>query len=189
MLQPFIPIARQALSDPREAATTLMSMGVPRDALWPAFGLFVVLSAFLGSASQLISPAPQGLAMSPVLFAIVSGLAGAVSVFAIWRIGRAMEGTGSFQETLLLMVFLQGILFAGQLLELFLLLALPPLSGFFSIALVVFAFWLNINFVAALHGFTSLWRAFGCLLLASAGVALALIFLLTLFGVQQTGPV
>ncbi len=182
MWQPFLPVARQAINEPREAASTLMSMGVPREALWPAFFLFVVLSALLGSATEMLRPTVQGIPLTPFPFAFISGVAGAASVFAIWKVGQAMEGTGSFEETLLLMVFLQGILFIGQLIEFVLFIVAPPLSSLFSIALIVFAFWLNLNFIAALHGFTSLLRAFGCLIMASAGVALVLIVLLTVFG-------
>ena len=185
MWQPFFPVARQAINEPREAASTLMSMGVPREALWPAFLLFVVLSALLGSATELMRPTIQGAPLSPFTFAMISAIAGAASVFAIWKVGQAMEGNGSFEETLLLMVFLQGILFIGQLIEFALFIVAPPLSSLFSFALIVFAFWLNLNFIAALHGFNSLLRAFGCLIMASAGVALVLIVLLTLFGLPM----
>ena len=185
MWQPFLPIAKQALTDPREAATTLMSMGVPREALWPAFGLFVVLSALLGASSEMLRPPVQGIALAPLPFAGVSAIAGAASVFAIWKVGEAMEGTGSFQETLLLMVFLQGILFIGQIIEFVVWIIAPPIASLMSVALLVLAFWLNLNFIAALHGFPSLLRAFGCLLLASAGVALVLIVALTVFGISM----
>ncbi len=185
MWQPFLPIARQAINEPREAATTLMSMGVPREALWPAFFLFVILSALLGSASEMLRPTVEGMPITPLPFAVISGLGGAASVFAIWKVGQAMEGTGSFEEALLLMVFLQGILFIGQLIEFALFVVAPPLSSLFSVALIVFAFWLNLNFIAALHGFSSLLRAFGCLIMASAGVAVVLIVLMTLFGIPM----
>lgn len=187
MWRPFLPLARQAVFEPREAASAVLSIGVPSAALWPAFALFVILSSILVSVSELLSPSPNGILFTPVPFAIVSGFAGAASVFAIWRVGRAMDGTGSLNETLLLMVFLQGILLIGQLAEFVLFLVAPPLSWLVSMALLVLAFWLNLNFIAVLHGFSSLMRAFGCLLLASAAVALALIFGSALFGVSIVG--
>ena len=183
MWQPFLPLARQAIAEPREAATTLLSMGVPNAALWPAFGLFVVLSAMLGSVSEMLRPSIQGLTIMPLPFTAVSAVAGAASVFAIWKVGQAMDGKGSFYETLLLMVFLQGILFIGQLAEFALFVIAPPISSLLSFALLLLAFWLNLNFIAALHGFSSLMRAFGCLLLASAGVAVVLLCAMTLFGI------
>ena len=89
----------------------------------------------------------------------------------------------NLDEALLLTVFLQAILFTGQLIELGLLILLPPIAGLFSVALIVVAFWLNINFIATLHGFSSLWRAFGVLVIATVAVALVLVFLMTLTGI------
>lgn len=184
MLSVFLNLGRQALSEPREAAATLLSMGVPREAYWPAFFLLVVLSVLLNEVLSLISPAPPlAPTIPPIVMGLITAVISAVSIWAVWKVGQAMGGTGTFNETLLLTVFLQGILFAGQLVELALLLAMPVLAGLFSLALVLFALWLNINFIATLHGFTSLWRAFGVLIMATLGVALALVFLMTLTGI------
>ena len=184
MLSVFLNLGRQALSEPREAAATLLSMGVPREAYWPAFFLLVVLSVLLNEVLSLISPAPPlAPTIPPIVMGLITAVISAVSIWAVWKVGQAMGGTGTFNETLLLTVFLQGILFAGQLVELVLLLAMPVLAGLFSLALVLFALWLNINFIATLHGFTSLWRAFGVLIMATLGVALALVFLMTLTGI------
>lgn len=184
MMSAFISLGRQALSEPREAASTLLSMGVPREAYWPAFFLLVVLSVLLNEIASLFSPAPPlAMVMPPVIMGMLTALISAISIWAVWKVGQAMGGTGTFNETLLLTIFLQAILFAGQLVELVLMLAMPVLAGLFSLALVIFAMWLNINFIATLHGFSSLWRAFGVLIMATLGVALVLIFLMTLTGI------
>ena len=184
MLNIFFPVVAQALREPREAASTLMAMGVPHAALWPAFGALVALSVILSFVTGGVDQSANEAALGPLMLAISSAVAGAASVFLVWKIGVAMDGKGSFEETLLLTVFLQGVIFAGQLVEFVLFLFMPPLSGVFSIALIVLTFWINLNFIAALHGFPSLWRAFGVLLFASLGVALILIFLMSLAGVQ-----
>ena len=184
MLKTFVPVAAQALREPREAASTLMSMGVPTAALWPAFGALVCLSVILSYLSGGIEPVPDQASLSPLVLAFSSAIAGAASVFLVWKVGAAMDGTGRFEEALLLTVFLQGLIFAGQLVEFLLLFLLPTLAGLLSIAIIVLTFWINLNFIAALHGFSSLWKSFGVLLLASLGVALILIFLMSLLGVQ-----
>ena len=184
MLQLFVPLARQAVTEPREAASTLLSMGIPKAAYWPAFFALVALSVILAETVALVAPpAPTVVMPGPLLMAALTALISAISVWAVWRVGRAAGGTGSFDEALLLTVFLQAILLAGQVVEFLLLLILPPLSGLFGIALIVLAFWLNINFIATLHGFSSLWRAFGVLVIATMGVALVLVFLMTLTGI------
>ena len=184
MLNLFLPVGRQALTEPREAAATILSMGIPREAYWPAFFLLVVLSVLLNEVMTLVSPIASDIpTMSPGVMGLLTALISAVSIWAVWKVGQTAGGTGSFEETLLLTVFLQSILFAGQLVELVLLLVVPVLAGLFSVGLVVFAFWLNINFIATLHGFASLWKAFGVLMMATLGVALVLIFLMTLTGI------
>ena len=184
MLNIFVPVARQALNDPREAAGTLLAMGVPRDALWPAFFLLITLSVIGMAIISAVSP-PTPVAPvppPPVILALITAIISGVSVWLVWKVGQAMGGTGRFDEALLLTVFLQAIIFAGQVVEFMLLLFLPLLAGLFSIAMIGFAIWLNVNFIATLHGFTSLWRALGCVLLASLGAALVFFFLMTLTG-------
>ena len=184
MLSAFLSLGRQALSEPREAASTLLSMGVPREAHWPAFFLLVILSVLLNEIVTLMSPVePLAFVLPPAVMVLLTALISAVSIWAVWKVGQSMGGRGTFEETLLLTIFLQAILFAGQLVELGLMVVMPVLAGLFSIALIVFAFWLNINFIATLHGFASLWRAFAVLMLATLGVALVLVFLMTLTGI------
>ena len=184
MLNVFLPVAAQAIREPREAASTLMSMGVPPAALWPAFGSLVCLTVIITFLSGGQEAGAGSAMVGPLSLAFTSAIAGAASIFLVWKIGGAMDGTGSFEETLLLTVFLQAIVFAGQLIELVLFLFFTPLAGMFSIGMIVLTFWINLNFIAALHGFASLWRAFGVLVFASLGVALILVFVMSLLGVQ-----
>ncbi|MBT8460098.1 MAG: hypothetical protein KJN60_10545 [Boseongicola sp.] len=184
MLKTFVPVAAQAIREPREAASTLMSMGIPSAALWPAFGALVCLSVILSFLSGGFEQVPDQVTLSPLVLAFSSAVAGAASVFLVWKIGSAMDGTGKFEEALLLTVFLQGLIFAGQIVEFLLFFFVPTLSGLFSIGVIILTFWINLNFIAALHGFASLWKSFGVLLLASLGVAMILIFLMSLLGVQ-----
>ena len=188
MLNVFIPLVSQALREPREAANTVVSMGIPRDALWPGFALMVVPSTLISYAGG----GPQTVAgeqlMGPILFTIASGLGGAVSVFLVWRIGAALGGRGEFEEALLLTIFLQSILLAGQVIEFAVFVVSPPLAALFSFALLILTFWINLNFIAALHGFPSLWKSLGVLVLASLGVGLVLVILLSIAGVQMSPP-
>ncbi|NNL18831.1 MAG: hypothetical protein HKP37_08850, partial [Boseongicola sp.] len=133
MLKTFVPVAAQAIREPREAASTLMSMGIPSAALWPAFGALVCLSVILSFLSGGFEQVPDQVTLSPLVLAFSSAVAGAASVFLVWKIGSAMDGTGKFEEALLLTVFLQGLIFAGQIVEFLLFFFVPTLSGLFSI--------------------------------------------------------
>ena len=187
MLAVFIPVVKQSLREPREAAATLLSMGVPKQVLWPSFALLVVLSVILIFVSGPPVGADGQTVVSPFGLAIASAVAGAASVFLVWKIGELMGGKGGFDETLLLTVFLQGLIFTGQVIEFAIFLVIPPLADIYYVALIIFMFWLNLNFIAELHGFASLWRAFGVLVFASIGVAFVLFFAMSLAGVRIAG--
>lgn len=162
-----------------------MGMNVPREALWPGFFLMVILSVLLmyvGQSAEL-SVAAGGSTPSPFIMLGATCVISIAYVGALWKVGQAMGGEGSFDDALLLTVFLQAILFAAQIVELILTLTIPPIGMVFSLLLIFLAVWININFVAALHGFESRMKAFGVLLLASLGVALLMVFMMTLAGV------
>ena len=54
MEQALISIAAQAYREPREAGVRLLSLGVPLAAIWPAFGVIVLISVLIGGISDLI---------------------------------------------------------------------------------------------------------------------------------------
>lgn len=177
-------IARQSLSEPRPAAANLMALGIPMPVVWNAFILVNILSVLLAAAMsgfQLQTP--------PILAAAFATGLSLASVVLIVKIGQALGGHGTFADALLLTTFLSAIFLAGQLFQLVLLLVLPPLAGLFGIALILFGAWLNINFIAAVHGFTSLWRAVGTLALGSLVLAMIVLFFMSMTGNIPGAPV
>lgn len=185
----LVSLALGAVRNPREAADTLLSIGVPSAALLPSFVLVVVLSVIitlLGENAGMTSG--DGVAFPPLAVAAVLCVLLGVYIFGLYRTGRAMGGTGTLAETTLLMVFLQFILLLAQVVELALWVAAPPLAGIFVIAVAILAFWININFVDILHGYGSLMKSFGLIIMVSLGIALVIMLMLTLSGVTVQGP-
>lgn len=187
-LAELVPLARQALTEPREAASRVLALGVPREALWPAFFALIAISTVLIYLATGVTPQAPGAVQPPPPFemAALTAAFSAGSVYATWQIGRAMGGTGSFRNTLLVTVFLQAILLAGQVVEILIGLVFAPLGDILSIALLGLAVWLNVNFIDVLHGFGSRWKALGCLVLASLVVGLLSIVVLMLLGIKLT---
>lgn len=177
----LLALARQSLGEPRHAAANLMALEVPMAAVWPAFFLVNILTVILG---QLIGAGQT----PPLLVAGFTIAFGLVSVVLIHRIGGAFGGIGTFDDTLMLTTFLQTLFLAGQAAQVALLVVLPPLAGVFGIALLFFVAWLNINFIAALHGFSSLWRALAVLLAASFILAVIVMFVLSATGQLPEAP-
>ncbi len=187
----LLSLALGAVRNPREAASTLLSIGIPTAALLPAFFLVVVLSVLLTVIGEAIGPQPAepGPGFPPLaVAALLCALLG-LYVFGLYKTGRAMGGTGSLAETALLIVFLQFILLLAQVVELALWVAAPPLAGIFVIAVAILAFWMNINFVDVLHGYGSLLRSFGLIIMVSFGIALVVMLILTMSGVTIQGAV
>lgn len=179
----LVSLAVAAIRNPRETANTVLSIGFPTAALLPAFLLVVVLSVLLTVLGEVLGAQPTDAGAFPPLAvaALLGALLGAY-ILGLYRTGRAMGGNGSLAETALLMVFLQFILLLAQVIELLLWVAAPPLAGVFVIAVAVVAFWININFVDVLHGFGSLLKSFGLIIMVSLGIALIVMLLLSFSG-------
>lgn len=183
-----LALAGRTVQNPREGASEVLSLGLPRDALWTAVALVVVLSILLSQFSALMmgasGAAPMaGIRISPVMGGLVQlGLLVGMAA-AIHLVGRAMGGSGSFPEALLLMAWLQFIMICVQVVQLLAILVIPPLTGIIFILGLVLFLWLLTNFVAVLHGFRSLAQVFVMILVTAFAIAFFLSLVLTILGV------
>ena len=180
-LQSLMALARYTVQNPREGARMVMQANVPVPARWMAFAVMAILSAVLAHLSFGMMPADMRMEMggamnSPFRTAAFQGALMLASVYAIVWIGRWRGGVGTFNDTLILMVWLQFILLILQMVQIVAQLVLPALSqgiGFLSIAVFL---WLLTNFIAEVHKFASVGKTFVAVLLAM----LAMGFVLTL---------
>jgi hypothetical protein len=62
-------------------------------------------------------------------------------------------------------------------------LVIPPVAGLITILAMGLFFWLLVNFIAALHSFTSLGMIFVATILTAFGIIFALSLILTLLGI------
>lgn len=181
----IIALARQSLEDPRAAVRNLLVIGVPLPARTIGLLLMAVGSALLMHLGFLLLPPtedPMALFMmaSPLRAAIVQWLVLAASVLLVFRIGRAWGGKGSLPDTLLVVVWLQVIMLAVQALQLVVFLVAPGFAGIVSLVGLLLFFWLATSFIAELHGFASRGAVLAGILVASVGVAMVLVLVLTL---------
>jgi len=105
---------------------------------------------------------------------------------AIHRIGRAFGGTGRFEEAMLLVIWLQFIFILVQLVQVLAFTLLPGLAAIITILALGLFFWLLTNFIAVLHGFTSLGMVFVATILSLIGIIFAMSLVLALLGVGMT---
>lgn len=170
-------LGRQSLTEPRPAAANIMALGLPIQAVWPAFFLVNILSVLVAS----VLPGAEAGA-PPITAALFTTALSLGSVVVVLKVGHALGGHGTFSDTLLLTTFLSALVLAGQCVQIILAFVFPPMAVVFGIALILFAVWLNINFIAAIHGFTSLMRAFGVLIIGSFVLAVCVMIVLAMTG-------
>ncbi len=184
----LVTLALAAIRNPREAATTLLSVGVPSTALMPALLLVVVLSVLLSVLGEALGlAAAEGFSLPPLLWTMILCAGLIAYIVALYQGGRAMGGTGSLAETTLLTVFWQFIMLLAQVVQLFLWIAAPPLAGVFFFAVLIMGFWIEVNFIDVLHGYGSLLKSVALVFLVLFGLAIVFVLLLPLSGATVTG--
>ncbi len=160
----------RAFREPRAAAADIMALGVPREVVIPALFLVAILSVLLDTA--LFAAMPEVNVESAPFRSLVFYVAIAGTfAFVITFVGRWFQGVGTIEDALLLVVFLQAMLLPASAIQLALALVSPNLAVMFIFVVALFLIWVQINFVAALHGFSSLWRAAAVTVISSFIVA------------------
>lgn len=188
MRQQLQALLRATLSNPREGASLALNYAPSRVQLFQMAALVAALGAIVAVTLDIIAPAQtsgidETFGISPFAFFFLQLSGIYLSAIGAFAIGRAFGGTGSFDEALLLLIWLQAVMLCVQIVQFVAVLVYAPLSTLvFWLSLVLFL-WLFVSFVAVLHGFTSLMKV----LLGTIGsifvISFAIAFLLALVGV------
>ncbi|MFN7223566.1 MAG: YIP1 family protein [Paracoccaceae bacterium] len=183
-LATLLSLARFTVQNPRQGARMVMQANLPVVARWVALALMAIVSALLAHLAFALMPAQVQLAMegamsSPFTSTLMQGVLMLVSVFAIHYIGRWRGGSGRFEDALILMVWLQFILLILQVVQIVVQVLIPPAAILVGYASVGVFLWLLSNFVAELHGFSSVLKTFFGVVLAliATGFLLAILLL------------
>jgi Yip1 domain len=194
------PIIRDLLSavvltlrSPRAGARQIMQLEIGRRQGWELLLLIAVLSAGFAYISVSLSSARANLGpdfpapMAPIALAFAQLVVMVVMVFAIYYVGRATGGTGTLDQTLVLVSWMQFILVCLQIVQIVATVVFPLLALVIGIAGLVLLFWLLTVFVAELHGFNSVIGVFLSVLVVMVVVATVLRFAFGLFGFDIIG--
>ena len=189
--QQLVRLCWQGLTSPREGASAVLALGVPRAALWPLAGLVSVVLAYLRWAQfQVIGPVamelPDGsveaLVIEPLLLAAMLFASIVFGGWALTAFGKRLGGTGQFEEAVALVIYLNMIAAGLNVAILLTMVVLPPLSVILAFAAYTMLIWLSVQFTDVLHGFGSLMKAALLLLAVVTAVAIGMMTLATLFG-------
>ncbi|MEL6169469.1 MAG: Yip1 family protein [Pseudomonadota bacterium] len=192
-LDGLLKMAWRTVTNPREGAEEVLALGIPRQALWPALLLVVVLSMILSVLTNAVleasgDPAREDIFANPLALGVIEVGFLVLIAAAIYVIGRNMGGRGSFEEGLLLVIWLQFILVCASALQLGALMISGFIAVLISFASVVLFLWLLTHFVAVVHGFRSLAQVFVMILVSMIGISFVLVMVLAILGIDVPMP-
>jgi hypothetical protein len=189
----LISLVLLTLREPRSAAQMMLALNWPRAARWQALVLISVLSTMVVQLMQIITGSTGqmillGFTVSPAVgLGIGQLLMLCAGAYAMTAIGRWTGGRGDLDGAIILLTWLQVVLFTFQVLQVLLLFILPSLSDALALAAFVISFWLLTVFVAELHGFTRLGMVFLGIVATLVGLAVGLAILLSFMGIAVVG--
>lgn len=166
----IVALLKLTFQAPRQAAALLMKLGLPDNARWAALVLMAVASALVMYAVSEVAPTvgPDGEVLptpGPFFWAGMVGFGMGMTAMLAYGVGRWRGGRGSMSDAVLLVAWLQVVQLALVAVQMLLLVVMPPLAAVLEIASVVIFLWLLSNFVAELHGFASVGRVAGGVLM------------------------
>lgn len=192
-LKDYIQAAINTVRDPQKGAQWVMSSTMTRAQRWETLVLVLVCSIILVEITLLISGASNEVFLggAALLNPLVSGSVQlgflVVMVYGVYFIGRRMGGTGSLDNTILLIAWSEFVMACLQVIQMVAILVMPYIAALIGIASVVLFFWLLTNFVKELHGFKSRGNVFIAILGSMFGFVIFLLVVLSVVGFQFSG--
>lgn len=182
----------QTLQDPAGAGRTINALRWPHDIGWRVLAATTVLGAILVQVRGLLFGWPEALfvvANNPIGHAVIAFGMTVVLVFVLYYAGRAMGGSGTFGAALLSVAWFNVVVLILTTIQFLTLLVAPPLEGIVALITFGLEIWVLLQLLNALHGFNSLFKAFGLLILASFGVVIGFGAIIAVIGGLTTlGP-
>ncbi|WP_170606989.1 YIP1 family protein [Ruegeria arenilitoris] len=179
------------VTNPAEAARQLLALKLNRETLWLGLALAIVLNSLVHVVSNMLAPLQdpdlQALAGSLVLYVVLAGGSLLLSIAAVYQVGRLLGGTGSFEDVMILMVWMQFFRVLVQVFSLILMLIMPGLFAVLAFAAALFMLYVVVHFIDQAHRFGSPLKALGVLVLSALAIAVIVIVLLSLVGGPMLG--
>jgi len=183
----LMTMVRRTVTNPREGAEEILALGIPREASVIALALVVVLSIILSLVTNLLivmrgGQLVESFLTNPVAMGLIQMALLVVMAIAIYIVSRAMGGRGSFNEGLVLVVWLQFIMICLQAVQTLSILIAPFLAGLIALLGIGLFLWLLTHFIAVVHGFKSLPQVFVMIIVSSFALIFVASVVLAIFG-------
>lgn len=189
---PLFELFKRTLSEPRIVGAQLIAMNFPKQALWLALAAMAVVMSLLASAMLQMAPLPEGelgdlfrmspAYRSPLMFAVLQWGQAVIGVFVLTWIGRIFGGEAAVEDMVVVMVWLQIVLFVLALGATAVSILLPPAAPIAMLAYVAWAVWMTLSMVDAAHRFDSSLKALCVLVTAFFALILGSAILASMIG-------
>jgi hypothetical protein len=136
--------------------------------------LTALISALVSQIAADTGDTAPMVSFTPLQWAVVQVASMFVGAAVITGAGRWFGGHGTLPQAVILLAWAEFIVLMVQVAQVLALFILPPLTLVLAIAGIGLTLWLIVNFIAELHGFTSLIKVF----FAMIAVSFALIMVL-----------
>lgn len=181
-------LAILTLKDPAQAAQALLSRNIPREALWVALALVAVLNGIMFDLSNRLVPGPPPLPemfLVPIIYTALVAAGLLLSIFSLFWAGRLLGGSGSIDDIMVSILWLQGLRLVLMVVVLITVLIFPLLSALLVFGASLYGLYILLHFVNQAHQLKSLGRSAGVLIASMVAIVLGLTLLVSLFG----GPI
>ena len=164
-------LAVLTIRKPAEAAKQLLVLKPGREVLWLTFFLAVVLNCLIQLGIDLSVPVGDG-GTGPVIDSVPLVLirsAGAMmlSILAFLFVGRLLGGKATFDDMMILTIWLQYLQIAALMGTLILSLTVPVFMALLLFATAILSLYITLHFLNEAHQFGSLWKSFAVVLLSA----------------------
>jgi hypothetical protein len=183
-------LAIQTVLKPAEAARVILSRDWPREALWTALFLGLVLNTLLYALQMILFPAPAGVQTISLGISAYFGLNLLIQLSLIYGVtftGRFLSGTARLDQVMALMIWLLLIQAAAHALMLVLAFISPAMAVLMNLVTVVVGFIIMMHFVNEAHRLGSLFRALAVVIMTAVLMLAVLMLFFNLFGFSILG--
>ena len=153
----FLPLAVQSLTQPRVTLRQILAIPFNRSEIILAAWLVIVLNLAFSTLFEILAPVPDGGTATVVPLGtsvVVLALTMFGGAFVMYRVGRAFGGTGSFDDSLKTIIWLNFVVLLVQIAIPIVSLLSAEASGLVILLVFVIAMVQITALVMELHGFT-----------------------------------
>ncbi len=180
-------LARETLTQPREAARRLIALNPPmRELIGAALAIsccgILLAYATMRFGGTMIDDVSARLLSTPLLAAGMEFAVMLTVAWLTWKVGVLFGGKGTLRGATVLVVWLNALLLTIQALQLASLAILPALAAALALIGMVWALWAFANFVTELHDFENPLMVMGGVVLTGLVLLIALGLIFAILG-------